>query len=50
MWPPATIEEGNGLYRSVIALTMPGHWELKVTVSKGELSDSTTFDFRDVKD
>jgi hypothetical protein len=29
---------------------MPGHWELKVAVSKGELSDSTTFDFRDVKD
>jgi len=50
MWPPATIEDGNGLYRSVIALTMPGHWELKVTVSKGELLDSTTFDFPDVKD
>ena len=49
MWPPATIEEGNGLYRSVIALTMPGHWELKITVSKGELSDSTTFDFPNVK-
>ena len=49
MWPPATIEEGNGLYRSVIALTMPGHWEMKVTVSKGDLSDSTTFDFPNVK-
>jgi hypothetical protein len=49
MWPPATLEEGNGLYRSVIALTMPGHWELKITVIKGELLDSTTFDFPDVK-
>ena len=49
MWPPATIEEGKGLYRSVIALTMPGHWELKVTVRKGDLSDSTTFDFPNVK-
>lgn len=49
MWPPAAIEEGNGLYRSAIALTMPGHWELKITVSKGDLSDSTTFDFPNVK-
>lgn len=49
MWPPAAIEEGNGLYRAVIALTMPGHWELKITVSKGEFTDSTTFDFPRVK-
>jgi hypothetical protein len=50
MWPPATIEQGKGLYRSVIALTMSGHWELKVTVRKADISDSTTFDFPDVKD
>jgi hypothetical protein len=49
MWPPATIEEGNGLYRSVIALSMRGHWELKVTVTKGDLADSATFDFPNVK-
>ena len=49
MWPPATIEQGKGLYRSVIALTMPGHWELKVTVHKADISDSTTFDFPNVK-
>jgi hypothetical protein len=49
MWPPATIERENGLYRSVIALTMPGHWELKVTVRKGDLADNTTFDFPNVK-
>jgi hypothetical protein len=49
MWTPATIEEGNGLYRSVIALPMPGRWELKVTISKENLLDSTTFYFPDVK-
>ena len=49
MWPPATIEQGNGVYRSVIALTMTGHWELKITVQKGDLADSTTFDFPNVK-
>jgi hypothetical protein len=49
MWPPASIEQGNGLYRSVIALTMTGHWELKITVRKGELADIATFDFPNVK-
>ena len=49
MWPPATIEQGNGSYRSVIALTMPGRWELKITISKGNLSDNATFNFPDVK-
>lgn len=49
MWPPATIEQGNGLYRSVIALTMTGHWQLKVIVHKGDLEDSATFDFPNVK-
>ncbi len=50
MWPPSTIEQGKGIYRSVIALNMTGHWQLKVTVRKGDIEDSVTFDFPDVKE
>ncbi|HXX54082.1 MAG TPA: FixH family protein [Thermodesulfovibrionales bacterium] len=48
MWPPTVTEKGNGLYRAVIPLTMTGHWELKIKIGKGDIEDSTLFDFPNV--
>ncbi len=48
-WPPAVFEQGNGLYKAVIFITMPGHWQLKIMVRKGDEEDGTVFDFADVK-
>jgi len=48
-WPPAVFDQGNGVYRAVVALTMPGHWQLTVKISKGDSEDSVLFDFPDVK-
>jgi uncharacterized protein YceK len=49
MWPPEAIEQGKGLYRAVIPLTMTGHWELRIKIRKDDIQDSTVFDFPDVK-
>jgi len=49
IWPPVAIDKGKGLYRAVIPLTMTGHWELRIKIHKGDLQDSTVFDFPDVK-
>jgi hypothetical protein len=49
LWPPTITEQGNGRYRAVIALTMAGHWQLKVSIRKGDLEDSTVFEFPNVK-
>ncbi len=49
LWPPTITEQGKGRYRAVIALTMAGHWQLKVAVRKGDLEDSTVFEFPNVK-
>jgi hypothetical protein len=49
MWLPETIEQGKGLYRAVIPLTMTGHWELRISIRKGDIQDSTVFDFPDVR-
>jgi hypothetical protein len=48
MWPPTITERGNGVYRAVIPLIMSGHWELKVKIHRGDVEDSTTFDFPNV--
>lgn len=49
LWPPTITEQGKGLYRAVIALTMAGHWQIKVAVRKGDIEDSTVFEFPNVK-
>jgi hypothetical protein len=49
IWPPAVIEQGKGLYRAVIPLTMTGHWELKIRIRKDDIQDGTIFDFPDVR-
>jgi hypothetical protein len=49
MWPPEAIEQGKGLYRAVIPLTMTGHWELRIRIHKGDIQDSAVFDFPDVR-
>ena len=48
MWPPTVTEQGKGLYRAVIPLTMIGHWELKIKIRKGDIKDNTIFDFSNV--
>jgi len=48
MWPPTVTEQGKGLYRVVIALMMTGHWELKIKIRKGDIGDSTVFNFPNV--
>jgi hypothetical protein len=49
LWPPTITEQGKGRYRAVIALMMAGHWQLKVSISKGDIEDSTVFEFPNVK-
>jgi hypothetical protein len=49
MWPPESIDQGKGLYRTIIPLTMSGHWELRIKIRKVNIQDSTVFDFPDVK-
>jgi hypothetical protein len=47
---PAIRERGKGLYGvENIMLIMRGHWELRMTIKKGETEDMVIFDFPDVK-
>jgi hypothetical protein len=48
LWPPTITEKGNGIYRAVIALTMAGHWQLRITIQKGDVEDSAVFDFPNI--
>ena len=48
-WPPAITELGKGSYNAVIPLTMTGHWQLKINIRKGDIQDSTVFEFPAVK-
>ncbi len=48
MWPPTVTEKRKGLYRAVIVLQMSGHWELRIRIRKGDIEDSTVFDFPNV--
>ncbi len=46
---PVIEEKGGGLYHvSNLVLTMGGHWELRVGVNKGGVSDVASFDFPQV--
>jgi hypothetical protein len=43
---PTVIERGGGLYSiENINLTMGGHWELIIIISKNSITDTATFDF-----
>jgi hypothetical protein len=47
---PDIREMGRGLYSvENVILVMRGHWELKMTIRKGETEDIVIFDFPDVK-
>jgi hypothetical protein len=47
---PKVSEEGKGSYLvDNIYIEIPGHWILKVTITKDDKTDSVTFDFPDVK-
>ncbi len=48
MWPPTVTEKGKGLYRAVVPLTMSGHWQLTITISKEQIEDRIVFDFPNV--
>ncbi len=46
---PEISERGGGIYSAQkVHLTMPGHWQLKISVNAGAGEDSVTFDFPDV--
>ncbi len=43
---PVIEEKGGGLYEiSNLVLTMPGHWEIRVQISKDGITDTAVFDF-----
>jgi hypothetical protein len=47
---PRVSEKGKGGYSvENVYIEMPGHWVLKVTISKDDKADSVTFDFPEVK-
>ena len=47
---PVITERGGGLYSvENVILIMGGHWELRIEVKNGDMEDSVTFDFPDVK-
>jgi len=47
---PKVSEKGKGRYSvENIYIEMPGHWVLKVTITKDGLEDSVLFDFPEVK-
>jgi hypothetical protein len=47
---PKVSEKGKGSYSvENVYIEMPGHWVLKVTITKDDKVDSVTFDFPDVK-
>jgi hypothetical protein len=47
---PAVTEKGGGLYTvENIVLIMSRHWELRVSIKRGDMEDTAVFDFPDVK-
>jgi hypothetical protein len=47
---PKVIERGGGLYSvEDIVLSMTGHWQLQIKVSKDEKTDTAVFDFPEIK-
>jgi len=47
---PKVSEKGKGSYSAEnVYIEMPGHWVLKVTITKDDKADSVTFDFPEVK-
>jgi len=47
---PTVMERGGGLYSiENIILIMGGRWELRIKITKGDIEDTVTFDFPDVK-
>jgi hypothetical protein len=47
---PKVSEKGKGSYSAEnVYIEMPGHWVLKVTITKDDKTDSVTFDFPEVK-
>jgi hypothetical protein len=47
---PVVRERGGGLYSAEnIILIMGGRWELRMKIKRGDVEDSVTFDFPDVK-
>jgi hypothetical protein len=46
---PKVKEKGGGLYEVIFHLSMGGLWELRMEITKGEVTDSMVFTFPDVK-
>jgi hypothetical protein len=47
---PNVTEKSGGRYSiENIYIEIPGHWELKITIRKGDKEDIVTFDFPEVK-
>jgi hypothetical protein len=42
---PEVVEKGGGLYSVECQIPTAGHWQIKVTVKKGDTEDSAVFDF-----
>jgi len=50
MEKPVITERGGGLYSvDNVVLSMVGHWQLQVEVSKGDKEDTAVFDFHEIK-
>ncbi len=46
---PEIVEKGGGLYHvNNLVITMGGHWQFKIMVSKNGISDTAVFDFPEV--
>jgi hypothetical protein len=49
MFPPTVTEEGDGVYKVVMPLTMAGHWVVRVKVASGTNKGTASFDFPNVQ-
>jgi hypothetical protein len=49
LFMPKVKEKGGGLYEVIFHLSMGGLWELRMEITKGEVTDSMVFTFPDVK-
>jgi hypothetical protein len=50
MWVPKVKEKGRGLYEVVFHLSMGGLWELRMKITKGDITDGMVFTFPDVEE
>lgn len=49
MFPPTVTDEGGGVYKVVMPLTMGGHWAVQVKIARGNEEGMALFDFPNVR-